>query len=116
MVRGTPEICILRLQCWQEIPGNQAFDLLDQYWGGFNACPDCRAMKATAKEWQVRYGVELTRISHNALTFRCGRLSEKEAEEIIGQVSRLHGEIIDCRSEKLVSYMIKERKFTLWWD
>lgn len=94
----------------------QAFDLLDQYWGSFNACPDCRTMKDAAKEWHERYGAELTRIAHNSLTFQCGSLSEKEAEEIIAQASRLHGEIIDCRPENLVSYLTKECRFTLWWD
>lgn len=94
----------------------QAFDFLDEYWGDFNACPDCRTMKEKAREWHDRYGAELVRISHDSLTFQCRKLSVEEAEEIIAEASGLHAEIIDCKPDKLVEHMTRESTFTLWWD
>lgn len=94
----------------------QAFDFLEWYWGDFNACPDCQTMKEKAKQWQESYGAELTRISHDTLTFQCPSLSAEQAGEIIAQAAGLHAEIVDCRPEELVSYMMRERTFTLWWD
>lgn len=94
----------------------QVFDLLDWYWGNYNECPDCNTMKKKAKEWQEKYGAELVRISHDSLTFKCHRLSVEEAEEIIVEAAKLYAEIIDCKTEKLVDYMMRENTFTLWWD
>ncbi|MGN0485067.1 MAG: DUF4253 domain-containing protein [Lachnospiraceae bacterium] len=94
----------------------QVFDCFDWYWGNFNKCPDCRTMKSKAKEWYEKYEAELVQISHDTLTFQCRKLSETEAKEILAEASELHAEIIDCKTEDLVSYMTKYGRFTLWWD
>lgn len=73
-------------------------------------------MKEKAKQWEESYGAELTRFSHDTLTFQCPSLSAGQAEEIIAQAAGLHAEIIDCRPEELVPYMIREHTFALRWD
>lgn len=94
----------------------QVFEAFSWYWGGFNNCPESGTMRDKAKEWYEEYHAELVKISHDSLTFRCRELSEDEAKEIIEAASALHAEIIDCDAEKLIAYIMENRRFTLWWD
>lgn len=89
---------------------------LDWYWGGWNNTPNTRVMQAKAKEWYEKYNAKLLRISHDTLTFQCKRLSEEEAKELIEDAVQMYALIIDTEPEDLVNYLMKEEKFTLWWD
>lgn len=73
-------------------------------------------MKEKAKEWYEKYGAELLRISHDTLTFKCRKLSEKEAKELIEEVTQLYALIVGCKPENLLNYLVENETFTLWWD
>lgn len=92
----------------------QVFDLLQWYWGDFNACPDCRTMKEKAKQWEESYGAELTRFSHDTLTFQCPSLSAGQAEEIIAQAAGLHAEIIDCSRRAVGNETLIDERDERW--
>ena len=90
--------------------------LLDWYWCGWNSTPDARTMQEKAKEWYEKYDAELLRISHDTLTFKCRKMSEKEAKELIEETTQLYELIVDCKPEKLLNHLMENETFTLWWD
>lgn len=94
----------------------QILGLFDWYWGGWNSTPDAKTMQDKAKEWYEKYDAEIMRISHDTLTFKCRKLSEKEAKSLMEDVKNLYAEIIDCKPEKLTEHLIEKETFTLWWD
>lgn len=69
-----------------------------------------------AKEWYKKYGAELITISHDTLTFKCRKLTENEAKELIEETMSLCALITDCEPEELLDYLRESQKFTLWWD
>ena len=94
----------------------EVLGLLEFYWGGWNSTPDARTMREKAKEWYEKYGAELLRISHDTLTFKCRKLTENEAKELIEETMSLCALITDCEPEELLDYLRESQKFTLWWD
>lgn len=94
----------------------EVLGLLDLYWGGWNSTPDARTMQEKAKGWHEKYDAELLRISHDTLTFKCRKMSEKEAKELIEETAQLYALIVDCKPEKLLNHLMENETFTLWWD
>ena len=95
----------------------EIFSLLNDYWGDFNACPDCITMEQVAKKWEQNYGMELVGLSHDTLTFQSNRqLSEKEAARIIEEAAGLQAEIINCRKQEQINTISETGTVTLWWD
>ena len=94
----------------------EVLGLLEFYWGGWNSTPDARTMREKAKEWYKKYGAELITISHDTLTFKCRKLTENEAKELIEETMSLCALITDCEPEELLDYLRESQKFTLWWD
>lgn len=94
----------------------QILGLLDWYWGGWNSTPDARTMQEKAKEWYEKYDAELVKISHDTLKFKCRKMYEKEAKELIEETKQLYALIVDCKPEKLVNHLMEKETFTLWWD
>ena len=94
----------------------EVLGLLDCYWGGWNSTPHAKIMEEKAKEWYEKYDAELLRISHDTLTFKCRKLSEKEANELIEETTQLYALIVDCKEEELVQHLMENETFTLWWD
>lgn len=86
------------------------------YWGGWNCTPNTAVMQEMAKKWHEKYDAELIRISHDTLSFQCRKLSESEAESLMQEICSLSAEIVDCGSEELPGYLMKNQIFTLWWD
>ena len=93
----------------------QVFELLGRYWGTGDS-PDSKELLKIAKQWYDRYDAELIALAHNSLTFCCCKLLDDEARTIIEDAKKLNAEIIDCDQESLIEYLVRESKFTLWWD
>lgn len=94
------------------------YEVLDKfawYWGSFNSCPDWQTMRDFSEKWNEKYGAELVLIAHDALEFRCRKLTEKEAAEIIAEANSLTAEVINCDHE-LNKNLVGKNGFTLWWD
>lgn len=94
----------------------QILGLLDWYWGGWNNTPDAETMREKAKGWYKKYNAELLRVSHDTLTFKCRKLSEREAKKLIEETTQLYALIVDCEPEKLLNHLMENETFTLWWD
>lgn len=73
-------------------------------------------MQEKAKEWYEKYDAELIRISEDTLTFKCRKLTEIEARDLIEEVTQLYALITDCEQEELINHLMENEIFTLWWD
>ena len=95
----------------------EIFEILGNWRGGWNDCPDWRTMRDKAQEWYIEYGAELKEMAHDTLVFVCRKLSEEEADILWDDICRFAPNSRDIADEDA----IKERlwlnsEFTLWWD
>ncbi len=89
---------------------------LNKYVLGWDLNPSAAEMSIIAKRWEETYEAELIRISHSTLSFKCRKLSEGEALNLLDEIKTIHGLIIDCEPEDAVEYLKKAGHFTIWWD
>ena len=54
--------------------------------------------------------------SQIALSFKCRKLSEKEAQILMQEIKNLSAEIIDCSAGEWLDHLMEKQSFTLWWD
>ena len=73
-------------------------------------------MQIVAKKWYEKYDAELIRIAHDTLSFKCRKLSEKEAQILMQEIKNLSAEIIDCSAGEWLDHLMEKQSFTLWWD
>lgn len=90
--------------------------LFEWYWGGWNSTPNADDMQIMAKKWYEKYDAELIRIAHDTLSFKCRKLSEKEAQILMQEIKNLSAEIIDCSAGEWLDHLMEKQSFTLWWD
>ena len=93
----------------------EIFNMLGQWWGDWNSCPDCVTMGHKAREWQEKYGAELNVISHDTLIFHCQCLSESEAESLWNEICRIAPNSQHLKANG-INTILKHCEFALWWD
>ena len=87
---------------------------LNKYVLGWDLNPSAAELSIIAKRWEETYEAELIRISHSTLSFKCRKLSEGEALNLLDEIKTIHGLIIDCEPEDAVEYLKKAGHFTIW--
>ena len=88
------------------------------WWGGWNECPSAEEMSGVIKEWEDKFGIILTEVAHDRLTFECKRKpNEAEAEQLLTELKELPSNALDIGDySDLKNRIIEEGIFSLWWD
>ncbi len=94
---------------------HEIFEMMGQWWGGWNDCPDYKAMGGKAQEWQEQYGAELMEISHDTLVFRCRSLTENEADILWRDICQIAPDSRHIK-ENSKKKILECGEFSLWWD
>ncbi len=94
---------------------HEIFEMMGQWWGDWNDCPDYKTMGNKAQEWQEKYGAELMEISHDKLIFQCRCLSEDEADALWKDICQIAPNSQDIK-ENGKKKILESSEFALWWD
>ena len=86
--------------------------------GGRNECRSAEEMSGVVKEWEDKFGIILTEVAHDRLTFECKRKpNEAEAEQLLTELKELPSNALDIGDySDLKIRIIEEGIFSLWWD
>ena len=88
------------------------------WWGGWNECPSAEEMSGVIKKWEDKFGIILTEVAHDWLTFKCKRNpNEAEAEQLLTELKELPSNALDIGDySDLKKRIVEEGVFSLWWD
>jgi len=96
----------------------EIFQLLGNYWGGWNATPTSEEMYNIAKRWEGEYGAEIIDIGYDSIDFRISReLSDPEIDVLFDEIRGINAEA-NCKGgfEKLRTVIKENKEFYIWWD
>lgn len=95
----------------------EVLELLDCCLWGADSRPAIKTIQGKAKAWSEKYDAELIRISHDALTFKCRKLTDEEVDLLFNEIRELGAES-NWRGgfERLRDIIKKEQLFSVWWD
>ena len=93
----------------------EIFEMMGQWWGDWNDCPNYKEMGAKAQEWQEKFDAELKEISHDTLIFRCRSLSEDEADTLWKDICQIAPNSQDIKGNGKKK-ILEQGEFVLWWD
>ena len=96
----------------------EIFDLLGNYWGGWNSTPSSKEMSNVTKHWEEKYDVEIFEISKDSIGFHINReLSDVEIDSLVGDIKSIYAEPNYIDGFDAMRKSIKEKKeFSIWWD
>lgn len=95
------------------------FDILQDFWGGWNEVPSAMAMRAIARHWEEKYDFELISVSHDQLGFQCKRvLTEQEIELLLNEIISVAPNTVDIYKgkENVKKSFTEKGSIVLWWD
>lgn len=104
--------------CFSEKNASEIIKDMQEWWGGWDTCPSSAQMAEKVKRWEETYGVTLTEIAHDSLTFRCRRKpDEKEAEQLLAECRDLPSNALDLADVQILKRrLVEDGIFSLWWD
>ena len=97
----------------------EILERMGMLWGNFNNwCPPAHVMAGKAREWERKYGAEITEIAHDSLVFHCNRrLQMSEVDELMRELDELPSNAIDLGSAQSIrDKQVNDGIFVLWWD
>lgn len=113
---GSSDFEKMNVQFLNDTHSYEVIARLNKYVLGWDLTPSAAEMSIIAKRWEEMYEAKLIRISHSTLSFKCRKLSEIEALNLLDEIKAIHGLIIDCEPEEVVEYLKRAGGFTIWWD
>ena len=94
----------------------EVLGLLDCLWGA-DSRPAIKTIQENAKAWWEKFDAELIRISHDALTFKCRKLTDGEIDMLFNEIQELNAESNWRGGFNKLREIIKKKKiFSIWWD
>lgn len=96
----------------------EIFELLGNYWGGWNETPRSNEMYNVTKQWEQDFEAEIIDIGYDSIDFKLGRsLSDKEIDVLFAEIRQLNAEA-NCNGgfEELRELIKQEARFSIWWD
>ena len=96
----------------------EIFQILGNYWGGWNECPEAITMYNVTKRWEEIYGAEIIDIGYDSIGFSLNReLSEIEIDLLIAEINDINAEANYTGGLLELRNCIKEKsEFYIWWD